>query len=203
MQRLGYVIAMLYIVLHGDRSFRNKFLKTLPPRIIQNGLGVSNINNKRRRQNMPPSVKEILEGTVGQQPATEVKKENVVMSVVEASGTATQQAEWSISRHRSGKTLKDRITELADAKKRISFIVHTPGTEHERPFHSVQMKDFYIKETKDGNKLIVGRDLEKELIEDQTHGRTRVPGSKRKKAEKVFRSYRLDRILPRTLIACE
>lgn len=126
--------------------------------------------------------------------------EGVVLGVL--SGSREDAEEVRVQRRRSGMKLHDRLSELAKEKKRISFIVHTPGTEHARPYHSVQMKDFYVKTTEAGNRIVLGRDLEQELAADFAANRRIAPGGHRKKSEKVFRNYRLDRIVPRSLIAC-
>jgi hypothetical protein len=102
---------------------------------------------------------------------------------------------------KSGAGITRKISKASLQKRRIGFIVLTPGTTHDRPCHSVQMKDFIVKYSNDGNALVVGRDLEQEFMEDQRVGRVIPPRKHRKKGEMVFRSYRVDRILKHSFMS--
>ncbi|MGQ4893386.1 MAG: hypothetical protein ACP6IQ_02035 [Candidatus Njordarchaeia archaeon] len=102
----------------------------------------------------------------------------------------------TIYKNKSGLTKVRRLKKLAKEYKRISFLVHCPGTKHERKYHAVQLKDFKVWRSKEGNYIITGRDLEEELKE---YGPV-PPRGHRPKSQMIFRSYRIDRILPRTII---
>ena len=141
----------------------------------------------KKETKMEPTVNEIIGMNVAQ--------EQIGRAVEVSAGICRDKA-----RKRSGVKLCDRLRRLSEEKKRVSFLVYTPGTEHERPVHSVQMKDFYLKKSKDGNVLVVGRDLEQELMSDMSKSQGPEPGGHRRKSQKVFRSYRLDRIVPRTVL---
>jgi hypothetical protein len=97
-------------------------------------------------------------------------------------------------------TIERRIRDAAWRDRKISFLVETPTSESGIPVQSVMMKDFVVKKTADGHRIVQGRDLAKERQQDFLQGRIIQKGAHRKKAETVVRSYRIDRIVPRTLI---
>ncbi len=101
----------------------------------------------------------------------------------------------------AGRSLVKRLTEMAKEKRCISFIVLCPGTTHNRIVHSVQMKDFEVKKTAEGKYVVTGRDLEQEIRSDIVEERVIAKRAHRRKDQCVFRSYRVDRIVKRTLFA--
>jgi len=98
-------------------------------------------------------------------------------------------------------TIERRIKEAAWLKRKISFLVDTPTSESGIPVQSVIMKDFVVKKTHDGHKIVQGRDLAKERQQDVIQNRSIRKGAHRRKDETVVRSYRIDRIIPRSLIS--
>ena len=101
----------------------------------------------------------------------------------------------------SGEGLVKKLRKFAREKRRISFAVLTPTTETGRKARVVQMKDFEVKETAEGNFTVSGRDIEEELKMDVELGRAFDPGEHRRKDQCNFRTYRIDRIVRRTLFA--
>lgn len=97
-------------------------------------------------------------------------------------------------------TIERRLKKASKNKNKVSFLVYTPNSKFGPHIQSVIMKDFVIKKTLMDKRIIQGRDLAKELTKDIEIGRTIVPGAHRKKTETVIRSYRIDRIVKRSLI---
>ena len=98
-------------------------------------------------------------------------------------------------------TIARKIKEAAFKNKRISFLVETPTSDSGIPVQSVMMKDFVVKRTRNGSTIVQGRDLAKELQQDVLQNRSVASGQHRRKTQTVVRSYRVDRIIPRSLIS--
>ena len=97
--------------------------------------------------------------------------------------------------------LARKIKELSTRHTRIAFLVRTPQSTTGDPVQSPMLTNFAVKRTAGGETVVVGRDRVKEIKKDMIEGRTFSPGQKRKKSEMVFRQYRIDRIVPRTILS--
>jgi hypothetical protein len=93
-----------------------------------------------------------------------------------------------------------KISKIANEHKKIAFVVKTPGSTGDL-IQTVMLRDFMVKKTRDGNFIVVGRDACKEWLRDLETGYSVQKRRHRVKAHQVIRSYRLDRIYPRTIIA--
>lgn len=97
----------------------------------------------------------------------------------------------------------DRLRKLCKGGKKVGFIVQTPGTESGRMFHCVTMMQAKVEKTLEGNFIIVGYDVELTLTKMAKSGADiskRVMFSRIKPEYKVYRSYRIDRILDGTIV---
>lgn len=97
--------------------------------------------------------------------------------------------------------LARKIKELSKKHSRIAFLVITPNSTNGDPVQSPMLTNFCVKTTNDGTQVVVGRDRVKEIKKDMIDGREYQPGQKRRKSHMVFRQYRVDRIIPRTIIS--
>ena len=97
----------------------------------------------------------------------------------------------------------DRLRKLCKMGRKICFVVHTPGTETGRKFHCVSMIDAEVKKTEAGNYTITGVDMEltlTKMVENNCDIPRRVMFSKIDDKNKVFRTYRIDRIVDGTIL---
>lgn len=94
----------------------------------------------------------------------------------------------------------ERLIALAKmGVKQISFTVNTP-TSVDRVVQSVTLRDFKVRETKDGNFIVNGRNVAKELENDMHRfGKVNSLLKTRSKEDCIFRSYRVDRMIDGTI----
>lgn len=136
-----------------------------------------------------PTVKELIESFAG------VNKEVVRVSELEEA----EKEERAIKKLNK----VDRLRKLCKGGKKVGFIVHTPGTESGRVFHCTTMMEAKVEKTLEGNFVIVGYDVELTLTKMAENGvdiSKRVMFSKIKPEYKVYRTYRVDRILDGTIV---
>lgn len=131
-----------------------------------------------------PTIKELMEAVVA--------KEEVVPQEIE---------------HKKNDAIKKmnkvkRLKKLCEGGGKVGFIAYTPGTESGRMFHCVNMMQAKVEKTLEGNFVIVGFDVELTLTKMAENGvdvSKRVMFSNIKPEYKVYRSYRIDRILDGTI----
>lgn len=139
-----------------------------------------------------PTVKELIESII-----SERKAEYVNLKVVEENNEKRDE-EKAIKKLNK----VDRLRKFCKDGKRVGFIAYTPGTESGRKFHCVNMIQSKVEKTKEGNFVIVGYDVEltlTKMVENGVDISKRVMFSKIKPEYKVYRCYRVDRILDGTI----
>ena len=112
---------------------------------------------------------------------------------------AMERAVTEVKPHPSGERKVSRLRRLAKNGGRVAFVAFTPGSGEDRRVQSVILRDVSVKKTSNGDYIAVGRDLEHEERLQIENGGERRPYSKRRKFEKVFRAYRVDRIVNGTI----
>lgn len=93
-----------------------------------------------------------------------------------------------------------RLKALAEKEATISFVVETPGTTHDRMVHAVMLKNFCVRETKDGNFIVTGLDVEETLKADIERGIDSLSVFRKRDSDNSeIRTYRIDRIVNGTI----
>lgn len=90
-------------------------------------------------------------------------------------------------------TISRRIKELAKDHKQISFVARTGDGE----LQTVILKSPSVRKTAEGNMIVTGRSVLREIEHDQRTGRR----ARRKPEDFQIRSFRIDRIIPNTTMA--
>ena len=91
----------------------------------------------------------------------------------------------------------EKLRRLAQEQLLVSFVVKTPSSEHSS-IQAVVLRNANVTKSQQGNYLICGRDIEEEE-KIQESNTVRRAFCSRPKHERVYRCYRVDRIINKTI----
>jgi ABC-type cobalamin/Fe3+-siderophores transport system ATPase subunit len=124
-----------------------------------------------------------------------VKVKDIVKQSKETETTETATVNWRLTKEHKREKIKRIINDCGV----VSFVVKTPGSSHGDPVQAVILRDACVKRTKEGKYIVTGRDLEEEERLQLSADHARRPYKSRPKKEMVFRAYRIDRIVNKTI----
>ena len=141
-------------------------------------LKIAILDEQKRRNKMSPTVNQILN-----------QKEE--RTAAETSFVAP----WRATKEHK----REKLARIAKEEGIVSFVVKTPGSSQGDPVQAIILRDATVKKTKEGNYIVTGRDLEEEERIQLSADHVRRAYKSRPKKEMVFRAYRVDRIINKTI----